>query len=82
MGQYEVYLWLKNKREGGDESFFTPKEIEKATNMFGKAVRGDCFRLTTSGYLEVMDMDKTGWSNMRKAFRIKKEYCEKNGASK
>lgn len=77
MGQYEVYKWLKDRRESGDESFFTTREIEDAlkdscTNGQLKGVRADLIRLTVSGYVEMLDMDETGFNNYNRVFRYKK----------
>jgi hypothetical protein len=85
MGQYIVFEWLKNRRESGDDSFFLPKDIEKALKSQGlinnnSRIRGECFKLWLqgNGCLEMEDQDKKGLTNWLKAFRIKKEYC-KNG---
>ena len=83
LGQYEVYEWLKNRLESGDDRFFTPKDIELGmiaqgigTERRNGAVRGDCFRLLSSGYLDMQDLDKSNLSNWKKVFRIKKQYAK------
>lgn len=80
MGQFEVYEWLKNQREIGNESFFTPKEISEG--VYGASESGkvrlpvwnDVVSLAVHGYLEFESKDKTGFNNFYKAYRIKKEY--------
>lgn len=83
MGQAEVFEWLRNKRESGDDSFFYPQEIVKGLKLAGcsngviEHTRGDCFALWMSGNgcLEMKDFDDRGMTNWKKAFRVKKSYC-------
>ena len=81
MGQMEVYEWLKNQRESGKEQYFTTKEVEKGLTQAGfsngtiKNLRVDLIKLTVSGYLEMIDLDKSGLNNYNRVFRIKKVYC-------
>lgn len=83
MGQREVFDWLRNKRESGDDRYFLPKEIEMGLKAQGfsngicEHLRGDCFRLWQrgNGCLEMYDFDTKGRTNWLKAFRVKAEYC-------
>jgi hypothetical protein len=87
MGQYEVYEWLRNARSSGNEQYFSSKEIEDGLKNNGctdgqlSHTRGDVIRLYVSGYLELIDLDKTGLTNYKRFFRIKKRYCN-NGKQK
>jgi hypothetical protein len=82
MAQRDVYAWLKNRREMGDDSYWHPDEVKKnlreqnIPNGQLWVLYGDIIRLFQSGYLEMVDLDKSGFSNNKKVYRIKKEYCE------
>lgn len=90
MGQVEVFEWLRDQRECGDDDFFYPKEIEKGLRSKGLSngalehIRGDCFRLWQSGNgcLEMKDFDLKGQTNWMKAFRVKKQYCRCSNGKK
>lgn len=78
MSQEDVYEYLKNRREMGDDSWFTPREVEDGLRMNGittgiGGVRGDLFRLYNYGLIEVNDLDTKGITNWRKVFRYKRK---------
>jgi len=83
MGQFDVFDWLVNRRECGDDSFWDPVDIRKALKVQGfsngclEHLRGDCFKLWQggNGCLEMKDFDVKGMTNWMKRFRVKKEYC-------
>lgn len=77
MGQVEVYAWLKNQYEMGKHEWFSTQEVIKglreggATSGMLKGVRADLIRLCVSGYVEMQDLDKTGFNNYNRVFRFK-----------
>jgi hypothetical protein len=81
MAQRDVYEWLKYRREIGDNTYYHPEEIKKnlrihnIPNRHLDVINGDIIRLFVSGYLEMVDLDKSGFSNNKKVYRIKMEYC-------
>lgn len=82
IGQYEVYIFLKNKRECGDEHYFTVSQIQYALKEQGcsdgqlKNVWSECIKLLRTNYLE-SKVDNKDLKNWNRGFRIKLEYCKK-----
>jgi hypothetical protein len=82
MGQNEVFEWLRDQREIGNDQYFLPKEISIGLKSKGFSngvlnnIRGDCFCLWQcgNGCLEMYDYDLKGRTNWLKGFRIKKDY--------
>lgn len=77
MGQYEVYIYLKNQWETGNKKWFTVDEVSQGvkdnggTNGMLVGIRRDLIRLCVSKDLEFDDLDNHGITNYKKVFRYK-----------
>jgi hypothetical protein len=71
MGYYEVLNYLVNKRQAGDESYFTVPQISKALTELGfsdNGVGGICLKLEYDGYAEArMNSNLKNWLRVYRA---------------
>ena len=81
MGQVDVFFWLRNQRQSGDQRYFTVKQVQDGLRNQGKTngtilgVRGDLLQLERMGYIEVSGYDeKKPWRDWQRSFRIKEKY--------
>ena len=75
MGQIEVYEFLKQQRQSGNEQYFTVKDIKEALKncpTHSKNIRGTwsaVCNLEASGHIETQD-------DFRRNVRLKKKYIK------
>lgn len=74
MGQAEILEWLKEQRESGDDTFYSPDEIQSVLKIkIGfcneRSLRDDLWTLTRFGFLE--RAEPRSFRNWSVSFRYK-----------
>lgn len=82
MGQYDVYMLLKNKLLSGDNNFYSARDIQRMLNGKGLSINIDSInsnliKLRTFGYLDMKIVGKARKNRVTyplTVYRLKKEY--------